>query len=175
MSRLLLGTKSSKFNITRSETVQIDGHLDNIYNLIISPDSSEFNSFNSAINNLKNLSDNNRLPDKFQIYIKIRKDISYTFYEKIMTEIYHYDFNNFKIFAPLYNIHCAYHTGLDSSIVQVKLPNMDNLVDKIIYYIRNKELCDKKIQLYSAKILKNLSDKKIGEKFINIMKDIIME
>ena len=171
---IMKGDKSGEFNITRNGSISIE--LDSVYiqKYIISPNTN-FTSFNSVINKLKELSNSNSLPDKFMIFLEINDTNKYTFYNKIMAELYNYDLNNLKLFAQRYNIHCVNPDGMDSLIVQVKIPVLDDLVDKMIYYIRNKEECDENIKIYSADILKDLSNEKIGEKFKNILQDIIME
>jgi len=171
---IMKGDKSGEFNITRNGSISIE--LDSVYiqKYIISPNTN-FTSFNSVINKLKELSNSNSLPDKFMIFLEINDTNKYTFYNKIMAELYNYDLNNLKLFAQRYNIHCVNPDGMDSLIVQVKIPVLDDLVDKMIYYIRNKEECDENIKIYSDDILKDLSNEKIGEKFKNILQDIIME
>ena len=172
---LLRGVKSFDFKITRDEFISIDSGDRLLPKFIISPDTDNFQSFNSVITKLEELGRSNRLPDKFLIFIKVDSAINCNFYKKIMTEIYHYDFNKLKYFTPLHNIYCVDYDSLDSSIVQVQIPVLDDLVDKMFYYITNKEQCDEDIKVYSANILKDLSNEKVGDTFKNILQDIIME
>tara|TARA_B110000211_G_scaffold163677_1_gene184826 strand:+ start:1150 stop:2739 length:1590 start_codon:yes stop_codon:yes gene_type:complete len=171
---ILKGYKSGEFSITRNGSISIKVDSPHIQKYIISPNTN-FPSFNSVINNLRELSNSNMFPNKFMIFLEVNDTNKYTFYNKIMTELYNYDLNNLKLFAQRYNIQCVNPTEIDSLIVQVKIPILDDLVNKMIYYITNKEQCDEDVKVYSANILKDLSNEKIGEVFKNILQDIIME
>ena len=168
---ILSAEKSYEFKITYDTFDNID--IKKGQQFIISP--NDFNSLNDVLTHIQRLISNNKLENKFHICIRLDNEISYTFYDKIMLEIYNSNFNMLLSFLFEYNIICRNYDAIDSLITQVKIPILDKLVDKMIYYIRNKEDCDKNIKIYSKEILKGLSNDEIGDQFANILKDIIME
>ena len=79
---------------------------------------------------------------------------------------------DFSFFFKNYKVNCVHLDSKDFLITKVKVPLLDNIVDKIEYYINNKKDCDTEIKKYSENILKNLSDSKIADNFKEILKDI---
>ena len=107
--------------------------------------------------------------DSGEVYIYIDANNNFTFVEKIINQ-----FNKIKLEKYLQNYHINIRKlyCLNAYITKVKEPEINKIVDKLIYYIKNQELCNQEIKDISQNIFNKLNNNKICKDFNNILKDI---
>lgn len=138
-------------------------------NNIITSYSNKIIIDNKNIKDIFKLIDTIKMFDSGEVYIYIDATNNFTFVEKIINQ-----FNKIKLenYLENYHINIRELNCLDAYITKVKEPKLNNIVNKLIYYIKNQELCNKEIKKISQNIFNKLNNDKICKDFNNILKDI---
>ena len=142
-----------------------DNDIKTLYHIDIYKDDFSLLNYFTTFKNLENK------PESFEIYIKIDSP-EYKYSEIFINQLLNIDL---KDFFNDYNINLIHQNTFDSYIVKNKIPIIEDICDKIIYYYKNKDLCKNMILKYKTEILKNLHNDKIGKlfnKYINIISSI---
>ena len=148
--------KSDTHEIKEEKVIPDNGYP----KLILSPD---------KVNNVFDLVKLSKINDKMQVVVLADTENDFKFFSNIISQFYKLDLHHF---FKDHRIDMLRLESLNHYIISVKKPKLDSVVEKIEYYIKNKEKCDNDIKKYSESILKNLSDDKIGEDFKKILIDI---
>ncbi len=168
------GRKLEKINDTfyplfrlHKKTVQTTNYIDliNHYNTQIyklSPD-----SFQSLEQIRQKIQKDN--PLSALILINIDSSNNFTFTEKIIQKWKQIDTSSY---FPNYDIFCSQKNIFDSMIVKVGIIQLKDFSQKLKIYLTNKEKCDKVAHESNKKIISKLTEQKIGNYFLEKIKQI---
>ena len=122
-------------------------------NNIITSYSNKIIIDNKNIKDIFKLINTIKMFDSGEIYIYIDATNNFTFVDKIITQ-----FNKIKLenYLENYHINIRELNCLNAYITKVKEPKLNNIVNKLIYYIKNQELCNKEIKKISQNIFNKL-------------------
>lgn len=163
---LLTGSLYNEFNFKINKNLQ---NLNTKNNYIIT---SNISDLNEVINDLTNKIKNNIKVNKFNIILKINMNGDFLIEEKIMKEFYLLTQKKLKNIFKNYKIEINDPSCIDGYITKVKIPLIEDICNKILFYINNQEKCKNNIKKYSNEILKKLNNQIIINNFINILNDI---
>lgn len=157
----LQGYKNNNSSINYYDNLTNDSEIEKIYNIDI------FDSNLCLIKEFIKINLDNY--NSFQIFIDIDSP-NFNYLETFITK-----FNNLNLinYFTNYKINAIYPFGLNKYFVKTKIVDINNLVEKIIYYINNKDSCNNFIINNKHKILENLSENYIGKQFKDNLLEII--